>query len=223
MFFKKLIIFALAYTNIEEQTKKASNLTNKNMGILFNIISYSLGNLFLGILLTVIGVVLMFFIIQSWYSNSTFTSISYITGSILFLFLSFQVVLLCGAVTIKSYCDDVEITINNWIKNIPDDMQFNKESSQQILDQIRTEWPLVSYFVDKTDFTGHTPIDVAQSMKKEIRSFMNGFILRRIGWSLLFVACGAFVVIKTMEQSRQRQHHRSKYSTGQSRRKRYDD
>ena len=70
------------------------------MGALFQIIAYSLGNLFLGVILTIVGVALMFILIQSWRSDSTYTPLSYITGGILFLFLSFQAVLLCGAVTI---------------------------------------------------------------------------------------------------------------------------
>lgn len=199
------------------------------MGVLFNIISFSLGNLFLGILLTLIGIALMFFIIKSWFSNSTFTPISYITGVILLIFLSYQAVLLCGAVTIKTYCNDVEIAINNWVKSIPSDIPFDKESSQQILKQIREDWPLVSYFLGGADFTGHTSADIAQSMAKEIHSYMNGFILRRIGWSLLFVILGAFIVIKTMEQTRRRQHNRSEHYSGSnsrrssSRRRRYDD
>ena len=60
------------------------------MGALFQIVAYSIGNLFLGILLTVVGVILLFVLIQSWYRNSTFTPVSYIVGGILFLFLSFR-------------------------------------------------------------------------------------------------------------------------------------
>lgn len=48
------------------------------MGALFQIVAYSIGNLFLGILLTVVGVILLFVLIQSWYRNSTFTPVSYI-------------------------------------------------------------------------------------------------------------------------------------------------
>ena len=78
------------------------------MGALFQIIAYSLGNLFLGVILTIVGVALMFVLIKSLRSIFTYTPLSYINGGILFLFLSFQAVLLCGAVTIKSYTDDVE-------------------------------------------------------------------------------------------------------------------
>lgn len=192
------------------------------MGALYTIVSYSLGNLFLGILLTVVGVGLMFFLIRSWFSNSSFTPFSYIMGFVLFLFLSFQAVLLCGAVTIKSYCDEVEVAINEWVRNLPDEVRFNKESSQQVLEQIQQEWPLVGYFVGGADFTGHTPVDIARAMTDELHSFMNGFILRRIGWSLLFVVVGAFIVIKTMEHTR-RQRNRGGYASARSRRRRYDD
>lgn len=193
------------------------------MGALYNIISYSLGNLFIGILLTVIGVAIMFFLIKSWFSNSTFTPVSYITGAILFFFLSFQAVLLCGAITIKSYCNNVEITINGWVKDIPSEIRFDQKNSQQILNRIQEEWPLVGYFVGSADFTGHTPIDIAQSMTQELRSFMNGYILRRIGWSLLFAVSGAFIVIKTTERTRRQPRNRSGYSSGGSRRRRYED
>ena len=60
------------------------------MGALYTIISYSLGNLFLGVLLTIVGVGLMFFLIRSWFSNSSFTPLSYIIGFVLFLFLKFN-------------------------------------------------------------------------------------------------------------------------------------
>lgn len=192
------------------------------MGALYTIISYSLGNLFLGVLLTIVGVGLMFFLIRSWFSNSSFTPFSYIIGFVLFLFLSFQAVLLCGAVTIKSYGDEVEVAINEWVRNLPDDVRFNKASSQQVLEQIQQEWPLVGYFVGGADFTGHTPVDIAHAMTEELHSFMNGFILRRIGWSLLFVVVGAFIVIKTMEHTR-RQRNRGGYTSARSRRRRYDD
>lgn len=194
------------------------------MGALFQIVAYSIGNLFLGILLTVVGVILLFVLIQSWYRNSTFTPVSYIVGGILFLFLSFQSILLCGAVTIKSYSEDVECAINSWVAEVPSDIPFNQEDSQHVLEQITEEWPLVGYFVGGADFTRHTSVTIAQAMAEELRSFMNYFILRRVGWSLLFIVCGVVIVIKSMERvSRRRYSSTRSMATGSSRRRRYDD
>lgn len=188
------------------------------MGALYNILSYSVGSLFIGIVITIAGVALMFYLIKSWYSNSTFTPLSFIIGAVLFCMLAFQSVLLCGAVTIKSYCTDVEVAIGNMVERVPELAHFDRGDSQQILDNISAEWPLVGYYLDWADFTGHTPVTIAHVMADEMRSYMNWFILRRLGWSLLFVVLGAFGVIKSMDVARRRssgRHH--------ARRRSYDD
>lgn len=62
---------------------------------------HSAGSMFLGIFITLAGVGLMFFLIKSWRRNATYTLLSFIVGGVLFFFLAFQSILLCGAVTIK--------------------------------------------------------------------------------------------------------------------------
>lgn len=168
------------------------------MGALINIFMYSIGSIFLGILLTVLGIVLMFVLIRLWWKKGNFTPMSFLVGAVLFFFLSFQSILLCGAVTIKSYCDDVEYAINRMVAPIPENTIFTQEDSQALLDEISMEWPLVGYYVNLADFEGHTPSTIASAMSDELRSYMNYFILRRIGWSLLFVIIGAVIVIKTI-------------------------
>ena len=152
----------------------------------------------LGVFLTIVGIVLMFVLIRSWWRNSTFTPMSFVVGGILFFFLAYQAVLICGAVTIKSYCDDVEMAINGMVANIPDDVPFSTEDSQVILDQISEEWPLVGYYVNMADFRGQTSATIGSAMADELRSYMNWFILRRVCWSLAFVVIGAIIVIKTI-------------------------
>ena len=159
---------------------------------------YSIGSLLLGVFLTIVGIVLMFVLIRSWWRNSTFTPMSFVVGGILFFFLAYQAVLICGAVTIKSYCDDVEMAINGMVANIPDDVPFSTEDSQVILDQISEEWPLVGYYVNMADFRGQTSATIGSAMADELRSYMNWFILRRVCWSLAFVVIGAIIVIKTI-------------------------
>lgn len=186
------------------------------MGALFNIINYSIGNLFLGVFITILGVALMFFLIKSWFNHKTFTTLSFIIGAILFVFLSFQSILLCGAITIKTYTDEVEKNISEWVKNIPPSKEFDKEDSQIIMNGIMEEWPLVGYFVDTADFTGHTSLNIAPSMADAIREYMNWFILRRVLWSLFFTITGAVIVIKSMEGNSSRRR-RSSYSSSSSR------
>ena len=168
------------------------------MNALFNILTYSMGSLLLGIILTIAGIGLMFVFVKLWWKVDTFTPMSFICGFILFFFLAFQSVLFCGAVTIKSYCDDIEIAINQIVDKIPLNNRFSQEDSQLILNQISETWPVVGYYVNMADFEGHTPATIAKAMADELRSVMNWFILRRIGWSLLFVFIGAVAIIKSI-------------------------
>lgn len=168
------------------------------MGALFNILAYSISSLFFGLLITIAGVVLMFFLIKSWRRGAAFSPASFVVGAVLFCLLAYQSVLFCGAVTIKSYSDDVEAAINDMVKDIPEDMAFSRDDSQSLLDRIGEEWPLVQYYVNMADFSGHNCNTIATAMANELRSYMNRFMLRRLGWCLLFVIGGAVVVIKTM-------------------------
>lgn len=170
----------------------------KNMGALSNILMYSVGSLLLGVLLTIVGIVLIFVLIRLWWRNCTFTPLSFVVGGVLFFFLAFQAVLICGAVTVKSYCDDVENAINVMVEDLSEDVHFSTGDSQAILDNISREWPLVDDYVNMADFQGYTPATIAGSMVDELRSCINWFILRRVGWCLLFVVVGAFILVKTI-------------------------
>lgn len=168
------------------------------MGALINIFYHSIGSMLVGVLLTIIGIILMYVLIRLWWRNATFSVPSILVGVILFFFLSFQSILLCGAITIKSYSDDVEIYIDEIVRNVPRSEHFSIEDSQYILDCISEEWPLVGYYVNLADFHGHTSDTIAEAMVDELRSYMNWFIFRRICWSLLFVIVAAIIVIKTI-------------------------
>ncbi len=171
------------------------------MGALFDIMYYAIGSFFLGVILTLLGMILMFFLVKSWLKNAEFTLASYIVGGVLFFFLAFQTVLLCGAVTIKSYVGDVELYVNNLVSGLSQSVVLSSQDSQEILESISNEFPLVGYYVDIADFSGHTPLTIAASMAEELGSYMNWYILRRLLWMLLFIAIGAFAVIKTMDKS----------------------
>lgn len=168
------------------------------MGALMNILLHSMGSLVLGVILTIAGIILMYVLIRLWWKNCTFTIASILTGCILFFFLSFQSILLCGAITIKSYTNDVNRYIHSLVSNISDNKHFSTEESQLVLNRISEEWPLVGYYVNQADFEGHTPESIADAMSEELRNYMNWFIARRIGWSLLFITIGAIIVIKTI-------------------------
>lgn len=170
------------------------------MGALVNILLYSIGSLFTGLILTILGIVMMFVLIRLWWRDSTFTMKSFLVGFVLFFFLSFQSILICGALTIKSYAQDANCYIRQCVEFYAPEKHFTQEESQLILNRVIEEWPLVGYYVNMADFQGHTPATIANAFTDELCSFMNGFILRRVGWSLLFVVVGASIVIQTISR-----------------------
>lgn len=169
------------------------------MGI-FGILFSSIGNLIWGVLLTVIGIALMFLIIKAWRKDAYFSPASYIVAFVLFFFLSFQSILMCGAITIKSGTDEIRSYINRMVEDIPDDIPFSTSNSQQILDNICAEYPIVGEYVDWADFEGHDSSTIADAMAEELNSYLNWYILRRVGWSVLFVVIGAILILKTMDK-----------------------
>lgn len=167
---------------------------------LFEILKYSVGSLFWGILLTLLGLGLLFFLIKGFYPKAVFTPISFLVGVILFFFLSFQSILICGAVKLKSMSAVLETTINEYI---PDSWklqgrEITAADSQQIVENLGVDYALFSHYIDWADFHGHAAGDVAAAMIDEMHRFLNAFIWRRVGWSLLFVLLGTFIVIRTL-------------------------
>ena len=169
------------------------------MSEIFNILSHSIGSLFLGILITTTGTGLMFFIIKSWYKNRTYTPLSFIVGAILFFLLAYHAIIICGAVTIKGYGDDMELLINSYIKDVPSNTVFTKEDSQRVIEQLGTDLPLVWYYANLADFHGHTPATLAAAMNDTMQSYMNSYIIKHLLWAFFFILLGSFIVIKTME------------------------
>lgn len=167
---------------------------------LFEILEYSLGSLFWGIFITLLGMALLFFLIRGFYPKSVFTPISFVVGVILFFFLSFQAILICGAVKIKSMSSELELTINSYI---PDswrtyDKDITVADSQQIVENLGVDYALFSHYIDTAEFRGYTANNIASAMVDEMHSFLNGFIWRRVGWCSFWIILGSFIVIRTL-------------------------
>lgn len=157
---------------------------------------------------------LMMFIIKSWHKNREFTPLSVIIAAVLFVILAFHSIIICGAVTIKGYGDEMEQFINTYVSDLSDDMVFSQEDSQEILEHLNEDLPLVGYYAKWADFRGHTPADIAESMNKTMQSFMNEYIIKHLLWILAFIIIGAFCIIKSMDsvkvQRRASRHSRIK-------------
>lgn len=189
------------------------------MWALFDIFRYSFASAFWGILIAVACMALFVLLIKGWYKDATFSPISYAVGAILFLFLSFQCILIVGSLKIISMTDEYEQRISYIIESAysPSDMVSMPQASD-VIDTIIDEFPILEYYIGGGEFTGFTAAQLPHAIADELRSFMRWYIFRRILWCLGFVVVGAICVIKSLSKNyqgirRQRvQHDRRRVS-----------
>lgn len=187
--------------------------------VLFDILRYSFSSMIWGILIAVACIALFVFLIKGWYKDATFSPISYVVGAILFLFLSFQCILIVGSLKIISMTDEYEQRITNIVESVysPSDMVSMPQASD-VIDTIIDEFPILEYYIGGGEFSGFTAEQLPHAIADELRSFMRWYIFRRILWCLGFVIVGAICVIKTLSKNyqsikRQRvQHDRRRVS-----------
>ena len=187
--------------------------------VLFDILRYSFSSMIWGILIAVACMALFVFLIKGWYKDATFSPISYAVGAILFLFLSFQCILIVGSLKIISMTDEYEQRITNIVESAysPSDMVSMPQASD-VIDTIIDEFPILEYYIGGGEFSGFTAEQLPHAMADELRSFMRWYIFRRILWCLGFVIVGAICVIKSLSKNyqsirRQRvQHDRRRVS-----------
>ena len=157
-----------------------------------------------GILIAVACIALFVFLIKGWYKDAAFSPISYVVGAILFLFLSFQCILIVGSLKIISMTDEYEQRITSIVESAysPSDMVSMSQASD-VIDTIMDEFPILEYYIGGGEFSGFTAEQLPHAMADELRSFMRWYIFRRILWCLGFVIVGAICVIKSLSKNYQ--------------------
>ena len=162
---------------------------------------------------------LFVFLINGWYKDVTFSPISYVVGAVLFLFLSFQSVLIVGSIKILDTTDYYEMEISRIVDSTYDSVdKVSMGQADEIIKIIIDRFPLLQYYISGGEFSGFTAKELPHAMADELRSFMRWYIFRRILWCLGFVIVGAICVIKSLSKNyqgirRQRvQHDRRRVS-----------
>ena len=184
---------------------------------LFELLKFSFSSIFWGILITVVCMALFFFLIRGWYRNAVFTPISYVIGIILFLLLAFQCTMIVGAIKIIRISPYYEAQIQQMVNShFPSDREVSKQESEQVIDWLVTEYPILQHYFDTGEFTGYTAQQLPTVMGAEIRSFLRFYILRRLLWCLGFVIVGAVLVIRSIANEYERKHSNSSRYTRHS-------
>ena len=173
------------------------------MWALFDILKYSFSSVIWGILIAVACMTLFVFLIKGWYKDATFSPISYVVGAILFMFLSFQCVLIVGSLKILDTTDYYEMEITRIVDSTYDSADdVSMGQADEIIQVIIDRFPLLQYYISGGEFSGFTAKELPHAMADELRSFMHWYIFRRILWCIGFVIVGAVCVIRSLSKSR---------------------
>ena len=170
--------------------------------VLFDILSYSFSSLIWGVLIAIACMALFVFLIKGWYKDATFSSVSYLVGAMLFLFLSVQCILIVGSLKILNTADYYEAEITRIVDNAYDATEeVSMGHASDIIDTIIDRFPLLHYYIGGGEFSGFTAKELPHAIAQELRSFMRWYIFRRLLWCLGFVVIGAVCVIKSLAKS----------------------
>lgn len=154
-----------------------------------------------GVLISVACLALFVFLIKGWYKDATFSPVSYLIGSVLFLFLSVQCILIVGSLKILDSTDYYEAEISSIVGSAYDAAdEVSLGNADKIIKEVIARFPILHYYISGGEFTGFTAKELPHAIADELRSYMHWYIFRRILWCLGFVITGAFCVIKSLSK-----------------------
>lgn len=161
--------------------------------IFFSLLSTATMAIFYGVVITVAIMALLYFLLKQIQRGIVESIPFYITGAFLFVLLTIQISMMVGAFEAKSYLDGIEISISQMVEGFSGIV--SAQESQQILDEVIGQNPLLGIFVDTCDFSGNAVEDLPHMMAESIRDLLKGFIWHRFWWILCSILVAVVIAI----------------------------
>lgn len=125
----------------------------------------------------------------------------YVTGGVLAILLTVQFSLMIGAFEADNVVDSAEQTIRQVTENASNTLRVN--DSQQLLEKIKQEYPVVGIYIGVCDISGTAVQDIAGAVTQTMHDYLSDYIWRRIFWIAGFtiVACAIAIVFRERENN----------------------
>ena len=188
--------------------------------MLEDILTYSIGSIFLGTLISVSCIGILLILIKAWNRKSLFSPITYITAGILFLILAYNCTCIIGAIAMKSDIEIMESMISQMI-NLPMseyNPDIDQEVSSEIIRQVIMDNPVLNYFFGSTNFDNYTLSELSHVITNNLYDSLNTLIIQKILYSVSFIVIGAIVILKTLNNGIPSMHRSasSRYISGRN-------
>lgn len=187
------------------------------------IFHYAISSMFIGVVLTILGILGFFLLIKGWYKDRTFNVASMIIGVALFFLLCIQNILLCGTIHIIRMSDTLENRMTEYVQpyvKAGNDYMQRNDVDDLLFKGLANDYPILFCYVGSSDFRGHRASDIPHVTIDALNKYCYWYIARRVGWSLLFVIIGAVIVVKTMERNYTKKPLSRQYSHNSDRKER---
>jgi len=161
--------------------------------VFFSVISMAFSCVFYAVIITAALMALLYAVLKSISRNIVCSVPFYVTGVVLAVLLTIQFTLLMGAVRCKGSTDSVQVFLQQNVEN--NIGTVSARESQEILDDMVEEFPLIGVFVGYANFSGNDVKNLPEVMCDSMNSFFNKYILHRILWAMVFVVTACVIVM----------------------------
>ena len=157
--------------------------------IFFTLISTAFSSIFYGVIITAVIMAILYALLRAISKGIVLSIPFYITGVVMAILLIIQLSLMIGAMQAKDAADSAEIYVNQLLEDASG--VVGAQDSQQVLDAITEEFPIIGAFVGFADFSGTRVSDLAVTMHSKIIDYLSSYIWHRVWWILgiVVVAC----------------------------------
>lgn len=155
---------------------------------MFAVLGDILGSIGWGILITVLLLIFICALNKSFNGRNSFSLLNVFLLIVGFFFFLFQSTLLVGGIKAKSYINNVE----NLFHTFSSEISYASLDEQQMQDAVRllaNEYPILKSYAEDvsaeiTNYLAETnaPINFVEVIGYSLRTVINMYILRRVGW-----------------------------------------
>lgn len=161
--------------------------------VFFSIISMAFSCVFYAVIITAALMAVLYAILK-FISRNIVSSVPFcVTGVVLAVLLTIQFTLLIGAVRCKGSIDSVQVFLEQNVEN--NIGTVSAKESQEILDNMVEEFPLIGVFIGYANFSGNDVRNLPEVMCDSLNSFFNKYILHRILWIMVLVVTACVIVM----------------------------
>ena len=188
--------------------------------IFFTLISTAFSSIFYGVIITAVIMAILYALLRAISKGIVLSIPFYITGVVMAILLIIQLSLMIGAMQAKDAADSAEIYVNQLLEDASG--VVGAQDSQQVLDAITEEFPIIGAYIGFADFSGTRVSDLAVTMHSKIIDYLSSYIWHRVWWIFGIIIVSCLIAICFSENNVSKKNRNTNQYRSSSR-KNYDD